>query len=188
MSKNKFKTSFKTSFKTWLEYNGKPVLGGGGAEILRNIQQYESISKAAQNLGMSYRYVWGYVKKIEKILDSQVMETFKGGKSGGGGARLTKLGSNLLSEYDRVEHGLSEVLSQTRYSEVERVKISARNRLNGKVIAVQKDSITAKVKVEITAPATVTALISTEAVEDLDIKVGDIVEAVVKATEVMIAK
>jgi molybdate transport system regulatory protein len=184
MSKNKF----KTSFKTWLEYNGKPVLGGGGAEILRNIQQYESISKAAQKLGMSYRYVWGYIKKIEKVLDSPVMETFKGGKSGGGGARLTKLGSNLLTEYDRVEQGLSEVLLHKRGSEVNRVKISARNRLKGKVIAVQKDSITAKVKVEITAPATVTALISTEAVEDLNIKVGDIVEAVVKATEVMIAK
>jgi len=34
----------------------------------------------------------------------------------------------------------------------------------------------------------VTALISKEAVEDLNIKVGDKVEAVVKATEVMVAK
>jgi molybdopterin-binding protein len=34
----------------------------------------------------------------------------------------------------------------------------------------------------------ITALISREAVEDLDIEVGDNVEAVVKATEVMIAK
>ncbi len=184
MSENKF----KTSFKTWLEYNGKPILGEGGAEILRTIQQYESISKAAQKLGMSYRYVWGYVKRIEKILGSPVMETFKGGKSGGGGAKLAKLGSSLLCEYDRVEHGLSEVLQHTKSSEVNRLKISARNRIKGRVIAVQKDSITAKVKVEITAPATVTALISTEAVEDLNIKVGDIVEAVIKATEVMIAK
>jgi molybdopterin-binding protein len=34
----------------------------------------------------------------------------------------------------------------------------------------------------------VTALVSREAVEDLKVKVGDEVEAVVKATEVMIAK
>ena len=68
------------------------------------------------------------------------------------------------------------------------LKISARNRLKGKVLAVEKDKITAKVKVQIIAPATVTALISTEAVEDLDIKVGDEVEAVIKATEVMIAR
>jgi molybdate transport system regulatory protein len=46
----------------------------------------------------------------------------------------------------------------------------------------------AKIKVEITVPVSVTAIISKEAVEDLGIKVGDQVEAVVKATEVMIAK
>jgi molybdopterin-binding protein len=42
--------------------------------------------------------------------------------------------------------------------------------------------------VEISVPTVVTALISREAVEDLGIKFGDEVEAVVKATEVMIAK
>jgi len=48
--------------------------------------------------------------------------------------------------------------------------------------------VTAEFKVEIRAPAVVTALISREAVEDLDIEVGDAVEAAVKATEVMIAE
>ena len=43
-------------------------------------------------------------------------------------------------------------------------------------------------KVEINTPTTITALISTEAAEDLNIKTGDNVEAVIKATEVMIAK
>jgi len=37
-------------------------------------------------------------------------------------------------------------------------------------------------------PMTVTAIISKEAVEELDIKEGDNVEAVIKATEVMVAK
>jgi molybdopterin-binding protein len=68
------------------------------------------------------------------------------------------------------------------------LKISARNRLKGKVKAVEKGDVTAKVKIEITTPTLVTALISREAVEELDIKVGDEVEAVIKATEVMIAK
>ena len=179
---------FKTSFKVWLEYNRKPLLGEGGAEILRNIQAYKSISKAARKLGMSYRYAWGYIQKIESALRSPVLETFKGGKSGGGGAKLTKLGVTLLNKYEQVEQGLTEVLSNKKAMEVKRVKISARNRLKGKVTAVQKDTITSKVKVEITVPAVVTALISTEAVEDLNIKVGDQVEAIVKATEVMIAK
>jgi molybdopterin-binding protein len=71
---------------------------------------------------------------------------------------------------------------------VKGLKISARNRLKGKVVAVEKGIITAKVKIEIKGPAVVTSVITKEAVEDLDLKVGDEVEAIVKSTEVMIAK
>ncbi|MCW4007549.1 MAG: TOBE domain-containing protein [Candidatus Bathyarchaeota archaeon] len=178
----------KPSCKVWIEYKGKPVLGKGGAEILRAIAKENSLSKAAETLGMSYRYLWNYVQKIQKAIEAPIVETFKGGKAGGGGARLTALGESLLREYERLEGYLSETMSDMEHWEDLGLKISARNRLKGKVTAVEKDAITAKVKVEITMPATITALISREAVEDLDIKVGDEVEAVVKATEVMIAK
>jgi len=178
----------KASFKIWLEQNGKPILGKGGAEILEQIEKEESISKTACKLGMSYRYVWNYLQKIEKSLGEPVIETFRGGKSGGGGAKLTELGASLLEEYRRLEDYLGKVLADSEYWEVIGLKISARNRFKGKVVTVEKDVITAKVKVKIEVPVVVTALISREAVEDLDIKVGDEVEAVVKATEVMIAK
>lgn len=68
------------------------------------------------------------------------------------------------------------------------MKLSARNRLKGKVTAVEKGIITAKVKIEIKVPAVVTSVITKEAVEDLDVKVGDEVEVIVKSTEVMIGK
>ena len=178
----------KPSYKIWLEHKGKPVLGKGGAEILAEIESKESISGAALKLDMSYRYVWNYLKKIEKALGGPVVETFRGGRAGGGGARLTVLGKSVLDEYRRVECYLGEVLSDAEYWEVLGLKISARNRFKGKVVAVEKDAVTAKVKVEVKEPTVVTALISREAVEDLGIKVGDTVEAVVKATEVMIAK
>jgi molybdate transport system regulatory protein len=178
----------KPSGKIWIEYKGKPLLGKGGAEILEEIRREESISGAAKKLGMSYRYVWSYLQKIEKTLEEPVVVRFRGGKFGGGGAKLTELGRSLLTEYKRLEGCLGEVLSVENYLEVRMLKISARNRLKGKVVAVEKDGLMAKIKVEITTPASVTALISKEAAEDLGIKVGDQVEAVVKATEVMIAK
>ena len=68
------------------------------------------------------------------------------------------------------------------------VKLSTRNLLSGKVTEVEKGIITAKVRVEIESPATVTAVITKEAVEELDLKRGDRVVALVKATSVMIAK
>lgn len=68
------------------------------------------------------------------------------------------------------------------------MKISARNHLSGRVIAVQKGDVTAIIKIELKIPATVTALITRESTEELKIQIGDEVEAIVKATEVMIAK
>jgi molybdate transport system regulatory protein len=178
----------KPSCKVWIEHNGKPVLGKGGAEILRAIAKENSLSKAAETLGMSYRYLWNYIHKTQKVLQAPIVETFKGGKAGGGGAKLTETGKSLLDEYTRLEGCLSEFLADTKFVEVKGLKLSARNRLKGKVTAVEKGVITAKVKIQIKVPAVVTAVITKEAVEDLDLKVGDEVEAIVKSTEVMIAK
>ena len=174
--------------KVWLEYKGDPLLGKGGAQILEAIKEVKSISKAAKKVGMSYRYVWNYLAKIEKTLQEPVVQTYKGGRKGGGGAYLTKLGENLLKEYRRVEGYVGEILGDEEYWEAVGLKISARNRLKGMVQKVDKGIVTAKVKIKIDKPVVVTAIISKEAVEELDIKAGDNVEAVIKATEVMIAK
>jgi molybdate transport system regulatory protein len=178
----------KLSCKVWIEYKDQPLIGKGGAEILEAIEKENSISKAAESLGMSYRYVWNYIQDIQKTLDDQIVDTFKGGKAGGGGATLTDLGRSLLAEYNQVESYLGRVLANQGSLEVKNLKLSARNQFKGKVIAVEKGVITAKVKVQVTMPVTITAVITKDAVEDLDIKVGDEVEAIVKSTEVMIAK
>ena len=100
----------KLSYKIWIEYKGKPVLGKGGAQILEQIEKEESISKTAKNLGMSYRYVWSYLQKIEKTIGEPIIETYRGGKSGGGGAKLTEFGRSLLNEYKRAESSFEEAL------------------------------------------------------------------------------
>ena len=175
-------------FKLWLEHKGEPILGKGGAKILETIKEVESISKAAKKLGMSYRYVWNYLRKIEKTIGEPVVNTYKGGSRGGGGAILTELGANLLREYNRAEGYMGEVIGDETYWEAVGLKISARNRLKGTVQKVDKGVITAKVKIKIETPVSVTAIISKEAVEELAVKAGDNLEAVIKATEVMIAK
>ena len=178
----------KVLCKIWLEYKGEPLLGKGGAEILETIKDVESLSKSAKKAGMSYRYVWNYIAKIEKRLGEPVVKTFKGGSKGGGGAILTELGENLLKEYKSAQCYMSEVMGEEIDWEGNRMIISARNQLKGKVQQVDKGIITAKVKIKIESPAEITAIISKEAVEELDIKIGDTVQAVIKATEVMVAK
>ncbi|MEJ2271030.1 MAG: TOBE domain-containing protein [Candidatus Bathyarchaeota archaeon] len=178
----------KVLCKVWLEYKGEPLVGKGGAKILETIQDVESISKAAKKAEMSYRYVWNYLAKLEKRLGEPVVKTFKGGSKGGGGAILTDLGKKLLNEYYRAENYMGELMgSETQWENIG-MKISARNKLKGTVQQVDKGIITAKVKIKIETPVVITAIISKEAVEELDVKTGDSIEAVIKATEVMVAK
>lgn len=66
------------------------------------------------------------------------------------------------------------------------MKISARNRLKGKVVEVKKGATTAHVRIDINGTV-VTAAITNEAVEDLALKAGDEAYAVVKASDVMVA-
>lgn len=103
---------FKPSFKFWIEYKGKPILGKGGAEILEQVEKDKSITKAAEKLGMSYRYVWNYLQRIEETIGEPVVNTYKGGRSGGGGAKLNKTGRELLKEYRRLKKDLDEFVSK----------------------------------------------------------------------------
>ena len=68
------------------------------------------------------------------------------------------------------------------------MRLSARNWLVGTIESVEKGIITAKVKIRVEEPAVVTAVVTKEAIDDLDLKPGDKVEAIVKSTSVMIAK
>jgi len=68
------------------------------------------------------------------------------------------------------------------------MKLSARNILPGKVVAVTKGSTTAHVKLELASGLTIMSAITNEAVDDLAIKVGDTVSAIVKSSDVMIGK
>ncbi len=66
------------------------------------------------------------------------------------------------------------------------MKISARNRLKGKIVDVKKGATTAHVRLDI-GGAIVTASITNEAVDELGLAVGKEAFAVVKASDVMIA-
>ncbi len=68
------------------------------------------------------------------------------------------------------------------------MKISARNILKGKIERMDEGQVTSTVKIAIESPGTITASITKEAVEELGLKKGDEVYAVIKASQVLVAK
>jgi molybdopterin-binding protein len=68
------------------------------------------------------------------------------------------------------------------------MKLSARNQINGRIVEVTKGETTAHVRVDIGGGNVVTSSITNQAVDDLELKVGDAAIAVIKASDVMIGK
>ncbi len=87
--------------------DGRPILGEGRAELLELIDETGSLSQAAKEMGMSYRYAWGMVRRISEAAGGPVVESIRGG-SRGGRTTLTALGRELVGTFRRVEDALQE--------------------------------------------------------------------------------
>ena len=65
--------------------------------------------------------------------------------------------------------------------------VSGRNKLMGTVSSIKRDAILAQVNLDV-GEHKVTAVITRDALDDLELKVGDSAVALIKATEVMVIK
>ncbi|NMB40754.1 MAG: LysR family transcriptional regulator [Firmicutes bacterium] len=106
-----------TEFKMLLELEGEKRISGNDLfGLLENILRYGSISRAATELGVSYRYAWGLIGNAEKALGLELINRQVGGYAGGG-ASLSREGSELLDEYksfkQEVDLQLKHFISRT---------------------------------------------------------------------------
>jgi molybdate transport system regulatory protein len=92
-----------TGIQLWIRLTlpGVGLIGPGKIELLRSIQQHESISGAARAMKMSYRRAWLLVEELNGLFEHALVEKWLGGKARGG-AKLTPSGENLLKAYDAV--------------------------------------------------------------------------------------
>ncbi|MGP7818640.1 TOBE domain-containing protein [Niallia sp. 01092] len=66
------------------------------------------------------------------------------------------------------------------------MKISARNQLTGKVVAVNEGAVNAKVDVELGEGKIITSIVSLDAVKELELTVGSEVTTLIKASNVLL--
>ncbi|MBN8760720.1 MAG: LysR family transcriptional regulator [Thiobacillus sp.] len=78
------------------------AIGPGKADLLDALVRTGSISAAAREMGMSYRRAWSLVDAMNRCFRAPLVEASKGG-SGGGGARVTDFGLDVLVRYRAME-------------------------------------------------------------------------------------
>ncbi|WP_440946162.1 TOBE domain-containing protein [Methanosarcina sp. T3] len=175
----------KAKTKLWFTEDGRTVMGAGRAELLKTIDEERSLRKACQKLGISYKHAWMMLKKMNEALGEPAVITIRGGKEQG--TFLTDLGRKLLAEYDANKKLINEAVEDETSWENVGYKLSARNKLPGKVLNVEKSGLVSKITIQL-EPSVLTSVVTEEAVEKLDVKPGDRIYAVIKSTEVMVAK
>jgi len=92
----------------------------------------------------------------------------------------------LRTERDRGNRRVVRAAEIARLRGDEGRHMSARNRLAGTVTDVRVDGLLAQVEIAVTKPATIVAIVTRDAVEELGLQTGSPATAVVKSTSVMV--
>ena len=77
------------------------AMGPGKADLLEHIAEAGSISAAAKKMQMSYKRAWMLVEEMNAAFALPLVASARGGQ-GGGGARLTEAGDEVLRLYREV--------------------------------------------------------------------------------------
>jgi molybdate transport system regulatory protein len=100
MAKQKIETGIRLRLRVM---RGSAVIfGPGRADLLALIQAHGSIAAAGRQMGMSYKRAWALVESMNTSFALPLVEAAKGG-AGGGGAKVTPLGAELLIAYRELE-------------------------------------------------------------------------------------
>lgn len=101
-NKDRMSETPPTRLKLRLEFGAPLTLGPGKARLLELIDDLGSISAAGREMGMSYKRAWSLIEEMNAAFARPVVESSRGGP-GGGGARLTDTGQEVLVRFRKLE-------------------------------------------------------------------------------------
>ncbi len=202
MSKQVFMTDKKTALsglkgEVFLLTDQHKSFASAQIELLVAIEACGSISKAAKQVGISYKTAWDRIDAMNNMSSQPLVVRSTGGAQGGG-TRLTELGHKVIAGFQALQeehqhfiarlgdklHSLNDVASFMRG---ERMKTSARNQFRGTVSHITLGAVNAEVELDIGTDQSIIAMITQESVEQLGLEEGSDVVALIKASSVILS-
>jgi molybdate transport system regulatory protein len=155
-------------------------------EILRRVGQVGSISQAAREAGVSYKAAWQALDTLSNLAGAALVERAVGG-AGGGGARVTPAGEQLLRAADELARARDQVLARLAGGSAFAalgLRTSMRNQLPCTVDAVRPYQGVLLVRLLLAGGQPLVARITKESGQLLGLVAGQQVLALCKATAV----
>ena len=104
-----------TVIKIRIDFDGDRYIGHGRIQLLELIGQHGSIAKAAKAMDMSYKRAWYLMDEFNAMFADPLIERHHGGK-GGGAAKLTPFGAELIRQYRDMEAKALSVFAKSLLS------------------------------------------------------------------------
>jgi molybdate transport system regulatory protein len=163
--------------------NRRVVVKPAWMELLESIRRRGRLADACSDMGISYRTGLNWLRTLEELAGFDLVESTRGGREGGS-TTLTDTGRKMLEAYyiakSHIKPGLASSLLESR--------TSARNLLRGTLKEISTDGIISLATVELDPDQQVKSILTTESVKRLNLKPGDKVHVILKATEALILK
>ncbi|HTH16774.1 MAG TPA: TOBE domain-containing protein [Magnetospirillum sp.] len=176
-----------------LRREGRPLVGRDRIDLLEAVAEHGSITKAAKAVGLSYKAAWDALNAVNNLLPRPVILSQTGGRHGGG-AQLTEDGKALIAAFRMLEERLGKV-AEALQGHTDPLallwslgmKTTARNAFRCTVTEVKPGAVNSEVVMRLAGDTVLTAVVTVESVQDLEIKAGREVMVLVKSSFVMLA-
>lgn len=190
------KTGVQLTSRVFLDRGGRGLAGRGRIALLERIDAAGSITRAAHDLGMSYRAAWEAIEAMDNVAGEPLVERAPGGK-GGGGSHLTEAGRQLVRVFREAEAAhrrLTEQLARDiedpqRFLELARniaFRSSARNQFVATVGSLPDESGVTLVPLDLGKNVVIRASVTGEAIAALELAPGRTVLVLIKASAILV--
>ena len=189
--------TFEISGRFWMNRQGCGYLRADRIDLLERIDECGSITQAAKRIGMSYKTAWDAVEAMNNLADRPLVVRATGGK-GGGGTCLTDYGKQVVAGYRfmeaehqrflaRMEAGVKNFDQINNLLRAISMKTSARNQFRGQVSYLEKGAVNSEVKVNLGEGLEIFAIVTNEAVAELDLALGKEALVLIKSSFVLLS-
>ena len=181
----------------WVQKDNQKYLGDKRICLLEQIDIHGSLSTAAKAAGLSYKAAWDALNAMNNLADQPLTVAATGG-AGGGGTCLTDEGQNIVRVFRAIERehlnslarlgkNLGDIDHYLPLLQRMSMRISAKNVFSGTICEIIRDISVAQVVLKLKSGHHITAVVSNDSVDALNLAVGVSAYALVKASSVMIA-
>ncbi len=186
------KNLFNINGNLWIKKEKKNFIGPGRINLLKNIQLYGSISKAAKEMKMSYKAAWDSVDIMNKLANKPLVTKVSGGK-GGGGTVITSHAKELIKAYEEItrlhknyfetlENSFNDQISETSSNE------PSFCRLLGKIRDIKYSNESCEISIKLKNKQELTAIENKNFIEKRGLKINEEINLLIETDNITIIK